>query len=175
MEAHLVTHTLEPIFDARSRVLILGTMPSPVSREVGFYYGHPHNRFWRVMEHLFGLPDHALARNDERRAFLLAHGMALWDVLASCTIAGASDASIDNARPNDIARILDAAPIELVCTTGGKASALCQRFFGKLLAQRGTAQLSLPSTSSANARMRLDDLVRAYRPLCAHLDTPHNA
>ena len=94
-----------------------------------------------------------------------------WDVLASCTIAGASDASIDDARPNDIARILDAAPIELVCTTGGKASALCHRFFGELLKQRGIEQLSLPSTSSANARMRLDDLVRAYRPLCAHLGT----
>lgn len=172
METHLVTHTLEPIFNERSRVLILGTMPSPVSREVGFYYGHPHNRFWRVMERLFGLPDHALVHPDERRA-LLAHGIALWDVLASCTIAGASDASIDNARPNDIARILDAAPIELVGTTGGKASALCRRFFGELLKQRGIEQLDLPSTSSANARMRLDDLVRAYRPLCAHLGTPH--
>lgn len=163
MERSRVEHTLPPIFDARSRVLVLGTMPSPKSREVGSYYGHPQNRFWRVMEALFGLPDRALAENEARREFALARGIALWDVLSSCSIAGASDASIAEAAPNDLARVLDGAPIGLVCTTGGKAAALLKRFDAPLLADRGIPHAALPSTSAANARMRLDDLVRAYR------------
>ena len=110
MEAQHIEHTLEPIFDERSRVLVLGTMPSPKSREVGFYYGHPQNRFWRVMEALFELPDHSLVENNARRAFLLKQRIALWDVLASCTIEGAADASIVDAIPNDLTRIFDAAP-----------------------------------------------------------------
>ena len=100
MEAQHIEHTLEPIFDERSRVLVLGTMPSPKSREVGFYYGHPQNRFWRVMEALFELPDHSLVENNARRAFLLKQHIALWDVLASCTIEGAADASIVDAIPH---------------------------------------------------------------------------
>ena len=139
-----VAHTLGPIFDERSRVLVLGTMPSPRSREVGFYYGHPQNRFWRVMERLHGLRDHELIDNDARRAFLLAHRIALWDVLAACNIAGASDASIANPEPNDLARILDAAPIETVCTTGSKAAQLCRRFDGPVLTQRGIELVEPP-------------------------------
>ena len=158
-----IAHTLEPIFDDRSRVLILGTMPSPRSREVGFYYGHPQNRFWRVMERIYGLADRTLVDNDARRTFLLANGIALWDVLAACDIAGASDASIANPVPNDLTRILDAAPIETVCTTGGKASQLCRRFNGRMLESRDIVCVDLPSTSPANARMRLDDLVAAYQ------------
>ncbi len=161
-ESTLVVHEIEPVFDERSRVLVLGTMPSPVSRAEGFFYGHPQNRFWRVMEALFGLPDHALADNDARRAFLLEHQIALWDVLASCTIEGASDASIHHARPNDLRRILDAAPIEAVFTTGTKATQLYHRLCEK---DCGMPATPLPSTSPANARMRLPDLVQAYRPI----------
>ena len=165
MEAQHIEHTLEPIFDERSRVLVLGTMPSPKSREVGFYYGHPQNRFWRVMEALFELPDHSLVENDMRRAFLLKQHIALWDVLASCTIEGATDASIVDAIPNDLTRILDAAPITHVFTTGGKATQLCQRMNGDMLGARNIALTGLPSTSAANARVRLDQLVEAYRPI----------
>lgn len=165
MEAQHIEHTLEPVFDERSRVLVLGTMPSPKSREVGFYYGHPQNRFWRVMEALFELPDHSLAENDMRRAFLLKQHIALWDVLASCTIEGAADASIVDAIPNDLTRILSSAPITHVFTTGGKATQLCQRMNGDMLSARNIALTGLPSTSAANARMRLDQLVEAYRPI----------
>lgn len=175
MEAQRVTHTIEPVFDARSRVLVLGTMPSPASRAAGFYYGHPQNRFWRVMERLFGLPDRALSENGPRTAFLLEHGIALWDVLASCSIAGASDASIADPVPNDLARILDAAPIGRVFTTGGTAARLCRRFDGELLAQRGIELCALPSTSPANARMRLDDLVEAYQPVAEAVRGAHAA
>lgn len=162
-----VIHTIEPVFDESSRVLVLGTMPSPASREVGFYYGHPQNRFWRVMESLYGLADHALDENGPRRAFLLQRHIALWDVLHSCTIAGASDASIAEPEPNDLTRILDAAPIQHVFCTGGKAAALAKRFDGSLLRERGIPLTALPSTSAANARMRLPQLVEAYKVILA--------
>lgn len=165
MEAQHIEHTLEPIFDERSHVLVLGTMPSPKSREVGFYYGHPQNRFWRVMEALFELPSHSLVENNARRAFLLKQRIALWDVLASCAIEGAADASIVDAIPNDLTRILGTAPITHVFTTGGKATQLCQRMNGEVLGARNIALTGLPSTSAANARMRLDQLVKAYRPI----------
>lgn len=165
MKAQHIEHTLEPIFNERSRVLVLGTMPSPKSREVGFYYGHPQNRFWRVMEALFELPSHSLVENDIRRAFLLKQHIALWDVLASCTIEGAADASIVDAIPNDLTCIFDAAPITHVFTTGGKATQLCQRMNGDMLSARNIALTGLPSTSAANARMRLNQLVEAYRPI----------
>lgn len=116
LKPELIEHSLAPIFDERSRVLILGTMPSPKSREVGFYYGHPQNRFWKVMGALFNEPEPI--KNEERRAFLLQHGIALWDVLTSCTITGASDASITNPVPNDLARIATHASLAAICTTG---------------------------------------------------------
>ena len=165
MEAQHIEHTLEPVFDECSRVLVLGTMPSPKSREVGFYYGHPQNRFWRVMEALFELPSHSLVENNARRAFLLKQHIGLWDVLASCTIEGAADASIVDAIPNDLTRILGTAPITHVFTTGGKATQLCQRMDGDMLGARNIPLTGLPSTSAANARMRLGQLVEAYRPI----------
>ena len=164
-ESRHVVHPLDPVFDERSRVLVLGTFPSPKSREVGFYYGHPQNRFWKVLAALFEQPEPQGI--DERTAFLLAHRIALWDVLASCTIAGASDASIANPVPNDLARVANAACLRAVCTTGAKAAALYRRFGMPQLP--GVEHLALPSTSPANAAMRLDDLVRAYRPLADSL------
>lgn len=92
-----ITHPLKPIFDERSRALVLGTIPSPASRTAGFYYGHPQNRFWKVLAALFAEPEPRTI--EERTAFLVTHGIALWDVLASCTIEGASDASIANRCP----------------------------------------------------------------------------
>ena len=155
-----VVHPLEPIFDGKSRVLVLGTMPSPKSREVRFYYGNPQNRFWRVMAALWGEP--VPASNDDRRDLCLRHHVALWDVLASCTIAGASDASIRDPVPNDVGRILSAAPIVRVFCTGGTATRLYQRLIEPAC---GVPCTGLPSTSPANARMRLDDLVVTYEPL----------
>ncbi|MDY2777736.1 MAG: DNA-deoxyinosine glycosylase [Collinsella sp.] len=168
-----VTHTIDPVFNEKSRILILGTMPSPRSREEGFFYGHPQNRFWRVMERIFALPPASLVDCDARIGFLLDRRIALWDVLASCRIEGASDASISDPIPNDLSPILDAATIELVCTTGGKAAALCKRFHRRELARRGIELSHLPSTSPANARMSLDDLVVAYERALAPLLAPH--
>ena len=155
-----VLHTLDPVFDDRSRVLGLGPMPSPASREACFYYGHPRNRFWRVMETLAGLPAHALDGNAERTAFLLERGIALWDVLASCEIRGAADATIRDPVPNDLSVVLDRAPVEAVFTTGAQAARLYRSL--SPFAERFPPH-ELPSTSPANARMRLPDLVEAYR------------
>lgn len=166
MEPARVRHEIEPVFDERSRVLVLGTMPSPASRAAGFFYSHPQNRFWKVLAALFDEPEPQ--GPEARAAFALAHGIALWDVLASCTIVGASDASIADPVPNDFARIAGVAPIEAVFTTGSKATALYRRFGAPQLP--GVPHTGLPSTSPANARMRLGDLVDAYRPLKDAID-----
>ncbi len=159
-----VVHEIEPVFDERSRVLVLGTIPSPKSREAGFFYGNPRNRFWQVLATLF---DEPLAQSiDERRDLLLRHRIALWDVLASCEIDGASDASIRNAQPNDLSRIFRAADIRAVFATGAKAAKLYERFCASTYDIPCTA---LPSTSPANARASLDDLVEAYRALLPYL------
>lgn len=161
MEYTHVKHTFLPVYNEESRILILGSFPSVKSRENQFYYGHPQNRFWKVMGALFDEPEPLGIEG--RAAFLDAHGIALWDVLSSCTIVGASDASIVDPVANDLSRIAEAAPLEAVFTTGSKATALYRRFGAPQLP--GLAHTGLPSTSPANARMRLDDLVKAYLPI----------
>ena len=114
-----IIHSIEPVFDAESRVLILGTMPSPKSREVQFYYGHPQNRFWRVLAAVLG--EEVPQSVPEKKAMLLRHRIALWDVLAECEITGASDSSIRNPVANDLSVILGHAPVQAVFTTGATA------------------------------------------------------
>ena len=125
MSEHIV-HTIEPVFDSDSRVLILGTMPSPKSREVGFYYGHPRNRFWKVLALVLGESEPSSIT--EKIALLHRRHIALWDVLAACEIEGASDASIRQPKPNNLACIFSAAPIRAVFTTGAAAYRLYQKY-----------------------------------------------
>lgn len=156
-----VEHTLRPVYDAQSRILILGTMPSPKSREAGFYYAHPQNRFWRVLSAVFDEP--IPQNNAEKEAFARAHRIALWDVLAACDIEGADDASIRNPAANNLRPIFEAAPIRAVFTTGQKATRLYRRF---CFAQTGMESVYLPSPSAANCRgCSLEDLIRAYTML----------
>ena len=162
-----IVHPLEPVFDSRSEVLVLGTMPSPKSRELGFYYGHPQNRFWRVMAALFG--ERFPESNGERRDLMLRHHIALWDVLASCTIAGASDASIRDAVPNDLERIVQESQVKAIFCTGTKSYALFRRFFGDSL---GVPCYKLPSTSPANAAADIDELTGAYRAILDFVNPP---
>ena len=165
MEYGHVDHAIDPVFDERSRVLMLGTMPSPASREAGFFYGHPQNRFWRVLAAVFDEP--APETIEDKRDLLLRRRIALWDVLASCDIEGASDASIRNARPNDLSRIFDAADIQAVFATGTKAGQLYAKYCES---DCGVPCVTLPSTSPANAKMRLEDLTETYRAaLAPHL------
>ena len=156
-----ISHPLDPVFDDRSIALVLGTMPSPVSRETGFYYGHPQNRFWNVLGKLF--EEETTSSPAGRAAFVLKHRIALWDVLASCSIQGAADASITDPRPNDLSLVIDNAPIATVFTTGTKAAALYRALCSKTYPN--LPHIALPSTSAANARMSLSDLVGFYEPI----------
>lgn len=156
----VIAHQIAPVFDERSKVLILGTMPSPRSREVGFYYGHPQNRFWKVLGILFDspIPDD----NEGKSAWLLDHRIALWDVLASCSIEGASDASIEGAVANDLQPIFRTASLEGVFCTG----ATSYRYYGMLCPQAlAHPAVKLPSPSAANASWSLERLVEAYEPI----------
>ncbi len=152
-----VEHTLPPWFDSNARALILGTMPSPKSRESGCYYGHPQNRFWSVMSAVFreNIPHDTLAR----KMFVTDHFLALWDVLASCDISGASDASIQHPVVNDLSPIFRSASIRTVFTTGKKAFSLYNRM---LYPVTGKKAVCLPSPSSANAGVNLAELCQAY-------------
>lgn len=158
-----VEHTLDPLFDRTSRILILGTMPSPKSRQAGFYYAHPQNRFWPVMENLFHVSLPTIA---EKRVFCLQHHIALYDVLASCEIQGASDQSIRKAIPNDLKPLLENSEIHTIFTTGTKAYALYRRYLEKEI---GIPAILLPSTSPANAAKSLADLIEAYCVILEHL------
>lgn len=163
-----IIHEISPVFDARSRVLVLGTMPSPKSRETGFYYGHPQNRFWRVMASILKSP---LPQTiEEKQVLMLENGVALWDVLRACTIEGAGDASIRDAVPNDIAPILHAADIRAIFTTGTKAYALYNRHIRPAV---GREAILLPSTSPANCAQSLEDLCRRYTTILTYLEDKH--
>ena len=153
-----IVHGFAPVFDAHSRVLILGSLPSVLSRENAFYYGNPHNRFWRVTAAVFGC---AVPQSiDEKTKMLLRNGIALWDVIAECDIAGSSDATIRNVVPNDLSRILDACGIQTIFANGRTAEAIFNRYQKPLC---GREIVPLPSTSPANAAWSAERLTQAWQ------------
>ena len=160
-----IIHSIEPVFDAESRVLILGTMPSPKSREVQFYYGHPQNRFWRVLTAVLG--EEVPRSVPEKKAMLLRHRIALWDVLAECEITGASDSSIRNPVANDLSVILDHAPVQAVFTTGATAWKLYTRLQKP---HTGIEAVRLPSTGPANCAVKMEALTEAYKAILPWLE-----
>lgn len=164
MEAGFVTHEFDAFFDKDSRVLILGTIPSPKSREQGFYYGHPQNRFWKVIADVLG--EEFPQTVEERKGFLKRNHIALWDVLESCEIKGASDVSIRNARPNDMNRILQAADIRAIFATGAKAAQLYKKL---CFPECGVEAVRLPSTSPANCGCSYEKLREAYSQICDYV------
>ena len=154
----MLIHPIQPVYDKNSRILILGSFPSVKSREQGFFYGHPQNRFWRVTAAVF---DDAVPMTvPERRAFLLRNGIALWDVIAACEIEGSSDASIKNAAVNDLSPILAAASIRAVFVNGQTAAKLYHRYTEPMTSRPA---VTLPSTSPANASWSLERLIEAWR------------
>ena len=169
-----IEHGFEPVFDQHSRVLVLGSFPSVLSRANAFYYGNPQNRFWRVMAACLGVPvppneGDPLASGEPatldasiaaKRAMLLNGGVALWDVIESCDIKGSSDASIKNVVPNDLSVILSTANITHVCTNGQMAHKLYQNYLAKEIDLPETV---LPSTSPANAAWSLERLTEAWK------------
>lgn len=152
-----VAHPFDPVVSPASRVLILGSFPSVKSREQGFYYGHPQNRFWRVLAEVYHEP--LPLTIEAKRALVLRHGLALWDVIASCEIVGSSDASVRNAVPVDIARVMEAADIQTVICNGALSGKLYAKYLQPLT---GIEARVLPSTSPANAAWTLPRLVEAW-------------
>ena len=148
-----IYHEIPPLYNAQSKVLILGSLPSPKSREAGFFYMHPQNRFWKILAAVFGESEPIGA--EARKAFVLDRGIALWDVIAECDITGASDASIKNARPNDFSSIYAHADIRAVFTTGQTAAKLYRRATGE-------DSINLPSPSPANCAADFAELVEKY-------------
>lgn len=160
MEKQPQLHTIAPVYDENSRILILGSFPSVKSREAAFFYGHPQNRFWRVLAAVLGEETPQTAA--EKRSLLLRHGVALWDVIASCDIAGSSDASITNVAPNDLSRILDAAPVRRIFCNGGLAYRFTAGMTGRMGKGGGSAL-----TSPANARSSVQALTERWRAALA--------
>ena len=153
-----ILHPIPPTYDSRSRVLILGSFPSVKSREMMYFYGHPQNRFWKVLAALFR--EKVPRTVSERRDFLLRNRIAVWDSIGSCQIVGSSDASIRNVVPNDLTPILQAAPIEAIYCNGRKSWEMFHRYIESAI---GRSAEVLPSTSPANAAFRLEDLIEAWR------------
>ncbi len=159
-----VRHEFGPFYDKDSKVLILGSIPSPKSREQGFYYGHPRNRFWMVLADVLGeeMPETV----DERKTMLAKHHIALWDVLDSCEIKGASDTSIKDPVANDMRVILDKADIKAIFTTGTKADDLYRKMCYPVC---GVPSIKLPSTSPANCGCSYEKLKEGYGQILDYL------
>ncbi len=153
-----LVHPFEPCFDSRSKILILGSFPSAASRENGFYYGHPRNRFWPLMAALFECETPRTI--DEKKALLLSRGAALWDSAKSLDIVGSSDASIKNAEPNDVASLLKKTRITRIFANGKTAAAIYKRHIEP---ETGLPVTVLPSTSPANAAFSFERLLEAWR------------
>lgn len=155
-----VVHEIPPVYDEHSQILILGSFPSVKSRESQFFYGHPQNRFWKVLAEIFG--EEIPVSVKEKKKLLLDNHVAVWDVIASCTIEGSSDSSIKDVVPNDLSCILKAANIRQIYCNGGTSYRLfckyCQPVFNR-------TAVKLPSTSPANASYRLERLVGEWRQI----------
>lgn len=152
-----IRHEFAPVYDEQSKILILGTLPSVKSREQHFYYGHPQNRFWKVLACVFG--EQPPVGIQEKTAFLLRHRVAVWDVIEECDIIGSSDSSIKNVVPADIGRILKEAPIEKIYANGEKAYRLYMKYIYPVV---NKAICKLPSTSPANAAFGQDRLTQIW-------------
>lgn len=168
-------HPFKPFFDKNSKILILGSFPSIKSREIGFYYQNKSNRFWRILEALYNLEKEQLKDIKTQQNFLKKHNIALWDITQSCEIKNSSDSTIKNAKINDLSLILNEAKIEKIAINGKKALELFQKssFYQKHSLKEGILHykqseikiLALPSSSSANAKFKLDTLIKEYEKL----------
>ena len=164
-----VFHPIEPLYDKNSKILILGSFPSQKSREQKFFYGHPQNRFWKVLSLVLKVDEPKTV--EEKRRFLLFNNIAVWDVIASCEIMGSSDSSIKNVVPNDLKIILDNANIKRIYVraeypivndtyVNGKTA---EKYYNKYLKEKlGITACCLPSTSPANAAWSVERLAEAW-------------
>lgn len=152
-----IVHPFPPLYDDRSRILILGSLPSVKSREQMFFYGHPQNRFWKVMSAVLG---EALPTTiEEKKQMLLKHRIALWDTIYSCDIIGSSDSSIKNVTPTDLRQIVERSEVQRIFCNGGTSGRYFQKYQQKMLGMEATV---LPSTSPANAAFSLEKLIQLW-------------
>ena len=160
-ESSRQTHEFAPVYDEHSRILILGTFPSVKSREQHFYYGHPQNRFWKVLASLTQWPQipQTIA---EKKQMLLENGIAIWDVIQSCDIVGSSDSSIKNVVPSDIGSILKNSGIARIYANGNMAKKLYEKY---ILPETGVPIIGLPSTSPANAAYSIERLKKSWQQI----------
>ena len=159
-----IVHPIPPFFDETSRILILGSFPSVKSRESGFFYGHPQNRFWKLLAEMFAEP---VPKTVEEKADMLRrHKIAAWDSIHSCDIEGSSDSSITNVVPNDFTELFAAADIRAVFTNGKKSHEIYTKY---CLPQTGRPAVCLPSTSPANAAWNMDRLLGAWTQILEYL------
>lgn len=156
----MVEHPIKPVYDKKSKILILGSFPSVKSREANFFYGHPQNRFWKVLAAVF--ETEAPVTIEEKRKFLLEHHVAVWDVIKSCDIVGSSDSSIKNVVPNDLSEILSQAEIKQIFVNGKKAEQFYKKYIEKEI---GREAICLPSTSPANAAWGVEKLVAEWKQI----------
>lgn len=157
-------HNIPPVFDENSRILILGSFPSVKSRETQFFYGHPQNRFWKVISAVFDSECPQTIK--EKKKFLLENNIAVWDVIRSCKITGSSDSSVKNAVPNDLSQILEGSRVTRVFTNGN----LSYTLYNKLcLDKTEIAAVKLPSTSPANAAWSLEKLISEWKRLISEV------
>ena len=156
-----IIHPIPPTYDENSRILILGSFPSVKTREAGYFYGHPQNRFWKVVASIYREP--VPITITERHDFLIRNRIAVWDSIHQCTIIGSSDASIRDVIPNDLTPILSNASIEQIYCNGRKSWEMYHRYIEPV---SGRSAVVLPSTSPANAAWTLDKLVAAWAVIC---------
>lgn len=165
-EKQKVMHEFDAYYNKNSKILILGSIPSVKSREYGFYYMHPQNKFWKVLAEVY--QDVYPETIEEKKEFLKRHQIALWDVLSSCEIKGSSDSSIKNPIPNDIDRILKESSIKQIYTTGKTATKLYEKYCYPQVKRKS---IYLPSTSPANiGNYSFEKLVEEYKILLEERD-----
>ncbi len=158
MKPEQIVHPIPPLYDAQSRILILGSFPSIKSREAMFFYGHPQNRFWPLLARL--LKEQAPTSIEEKRALALGHHIALWDSIRSCTITGSSDSSVRDVVPNDLSVILDHSKVGRICCNGALSHKMYMKY---IYPTTGIEAIKLPSTSPANAAYSMDRLEKEWR------------
>ncbi len=157
-------HPFPPLYDKNSKVLILGSFPSVKSREQMFFYGHPQNRFWKVISAVMGADTPVTI--EEKSSLLHANNIALWDVIASCDITGSSDSSIKNVVANDLTEILKNADIKQIFVNGKTA----EKYYNKYIRDTiGRKAVCLPSTSPANATWSVERLIEAWKTIADYL------
>lgn len=159
-DTEFIVHPFAPVYNAQSRILILGSFPSVKSRQQMFYYGHPQNRFWKILADIFEQP--VPETITQKKAFLLDHGIALWDVIGQCEIKGSADSTIKNPIPNDLEHLLAQTDIQTVFCNGRKSMQEFEKHQGKAIKIK---PIYLPSSSPANASYSLLRLIEIWKPL----------